>query len=133
MRDVYYYPEPMSRAVERWVRRLRQPAVSDLAELEVMSAIARKARDRTMSQEDGRNVAAMFLAHLEGGYYTRVPVRREHYRLARDWISRFEIHLSTLDALHLAVSSLAGLQLATADRTLARHARAVGGRVVRFP
>ncbi len=123
----------MSRVVERWVRRLRQPAVSDLAELEVISAIARKARDRTMSPEDGRKVAAMFLAHLEGGYYTRVPVGREHYRLARDWISRFEIPLRTLDALHLAVSSLAGLQLATADRGLARHARAVGVRVVRFP
>jgi len=123
----------MSRAVERWFRRLRQPAVSDLAELEVISAIARKIRDRTMSPEDGRKVAAMFLAHLDGGYYTRVPVAREHYRLARDWISRFDIPLSTLDALHLAVSSLAGLRLATADQGLARQARVIGARVVRFP
>jgi predicted nucleic acid-binding protein len=129
----YYCPEPASAAVQRWFRRLRAPAVSDLTELEALSAIARKVRDRTMSRQDGHKVAATFLSHLEGGFYTRAALGREQYRLARDWIGRFEIPLSTFDALHLAVSYLAGLPLATADRGLARHARAVGVQVLRIP
>jgi predicted nucleic acid-binding protein len=123
----------MSRTVERWIRRLRQPVVSDLAELEVVSAIARKVRGRAMLRPDGRKVTGLFLAHLDAGYYTRVPVERQHYRLARDWIGGFEVPLRTLDALHLAICALTGLPLATADRTLARHARAIGARVVRVP
>lgn len=123
----------MSRAVERWIRRLRRPAVSDLAELEVVSAIARKVRDRAMLPADGRRVTGLFLAHLDAGHYARIPVERQHYRLARDWIGGLQMPLRTLDALHLAVCALAGLSLATADRTLARHAHAVGARVVRVP
>jgi predicted nucleic acid-binding protein len=123
----------MSRAVERWIRRLRQPVVSDLAELEVVSAIARKVRDRAMLLADGRRVTGVFLAHLDTGYYARVPVERRHFRLARDWIGGFEVPFRTLDALHLAVCALAGLPLATADRAMARLARAVGVRVARVP
>ena len=122
----YYCPEPMSAAIQKWLRRQRQPAVSDLVEVEVVSAIARKVRDRSMSRQDARQVAMMFASHLEDGYYTRLRVERIHYSLAVDWIGSFEIPLRTLDALHLAVSHSRGLRLATADESLARSARAVG-------
>jgi predicted nucleic acid-binding protein len=43
--------------------------------------------------------------------------------LARDWIGQFNTILRSLDALHLAVASLEGLTMVTADRDLADSAK----------
>jgi predicted nucleic acid-binding protein len=97
----------------------------------MLSAIARKVRERAMSRSDGHKVAMTFLAHLEDGYYTRIPVERTHYHVAREWIGRFEFPLRTLDALHLAIAHVSRLRLATGAYALARSATAVGLRVHR--
>ena len=129
----YYCPEPMSAAVQKWLRRQRDPAISDLVEVEMISAIARKVRDRHMSRQDARRVATTFTTHLQSGYYVRLPVQRAHYQLAWDWIGAFDIPIRTLDALHLAVAHVGGLRLATADLSQSRSARAVGVGVHRLP
>lgn len=98
----------------------------------MVSAIARKIREGGMSRLDGRKVATTFLAHLDGGYYARIPLERTHYHLAREWIGHFEFPLRTLDALHVAIAHLGGLQLATTDEALARSATALGIRVQRI-
>ena len=49
-----------------------------------------------------------------------------HYQLAREWISRFQTPLRTLDALHLACASSNELCLVTADDGLAESAEALG-------
>jgi predicted nucleic acid-binding protein len=46
--------------------------------------------------------------------------------LARDWLAGFRVPLRSLDALHLAFASQAGAKLVTADRELAKAARALG-------
>lgn len=122
----YYCPEPLSSPVQRLLRRQRQPVVSDLTEVEMMSAISRKVREGTMSRQDARKVAAVFLTHLDAGHYARLSLEPAHFRTAREWISAFDVPLRTLDALHLAVAYLKGLRLATADGALARSARMVG-------
>jgi predicted nucleic acid-binding protein len=48
------------------------------------------------------------------------------YRLARDWLGLFNTGLRSLDALHLAVASTAGLIVATGDVGLSKAAEALG-------
>ena len=128
----YYCPEPLSPTIQRYLRRQRRPAVSNLVEIELVSAVARKVREGLMSRRDARRVATLFVTHLEGNYYTHLSVQPIHYRVAREWIASLEFPLRTLDALHLAVAHVHELRLVTADGALARAANAVGVRVHRM-
>jgi predicted nucleic acid-binding protein len=96
----------------------------------MFSALSRKVRAEELKPAEAQRVATQFRAHLEANLYTRLPVERRHYTLARDWIARFTTSLRTLDALHLAVASAEGLRFATADRVLARSGEALGTRIV---
>ncbi len=122
----YYTPEPLSDAVEKFLIKQERPAVSSLIELELFSSLSRKVREEGLDPADARKVGARFLAHLESGFFTRLPVEAGHYRLARDWLGLFNTSLRSLDALHLAIASNAGLVVATADMGLAKAARALG-------
>jgi len=126
----YYCPESLSREAERLVRATAQPAISDLTEVELLSAIARKARLGELTEGEARRVVARFLTHLEAHLYMRHPLERRHFTLAREWIGRFATPLRTLDALHLAVAAIDDLRLVTADRVLARSATELGLPVV---
>ncbi len=122
----YYCPEPLSPKAERLIRAEPRPALSDLTEVELFSALSRKTRLRELSREDAERIAAQFLAHLGSGFYAPMPVERCHYSLARDWIGRFSTALRTLDALHLAVAASEGLRLVTSDGSLARAGAGLG-------
>lgn len=122
----YYCPEPLSRRAERVIRSQLRPAISDLTELELNSALSRKTRRRELQRKDATQVAAQFSAHIEANLYTRIALERRHYTLARDWLAGFTASLRTLDALHIAVAALEGLRLVTADRVMARSAEALG-------
>jgi hypothetical protein len=122
----YYCPEALSQAAERTLRRDPRPAVSDLVEVELFSALARKVRAREMTAADATRISAQFLDHLQAGLYARIAVQRRHYEAARGWLTRFTLPLRALDALHLALADTEGLRLATADRDLSRSARSLG-------
>jgi predicted nucleic acid-binding protein len=122
----YYCPERFSRDAQRVVRSTLRPSISDLTEVELVSALARKTRAQELGLGEARRVASQFMSHLEANLYARRSVERRHYVLARDWIARFTTPLRALDALHLAVAAADGLQFATADRALARSARTLG-------
>jgi predicted nucleic acid-binding protein len=119
----YYCPEALSRAAERTLRGDPRPAVSDLVEVEFLSALARKVRVRAMSAADATRTREQFLDHLRTGLYARIAVQRQHYEAACRWLARFTVSLRALDALHLALADVEGLRLATADRDLSRAAR----------
>ena len=122
----YYTLEPLSDKVEEFLRTQDRPAISNLTELELFSALSRKVREKRIKPVDAGQVGARFLAHLESELFTRVPVETGHYRLARDWLGLFNTSLRSLDALHLAVASIEGLTVATADVGLAKATRALG-------
>jgi uncharacterized protein len=94
--------------------------------VELFSAVARKLRMREISPEEARQIALNFQTDLDENFYSRIPLEAIHYNLARDWISRFEVPLRTLDALHLAVASSNHLLLVTGDEALARSAGTLG-------
>jgi hypothetical protein len=87
----FYVPEPLSDEAEALLRGEVGPVVSDLTEVELFSALARKVRGKEMTKEDAARVRALFATHLEAGMYRQRPFMRSYFQLARDW-------LATLDA-----------------------------------
>jgi len=85
----YYCPEALSEKSENFIPAYARPAISNLTELELFSAISRKIREGNIDRKDGSRIIAKFLAHLDGLFYARLPVESHRYILAIDWIDRF--------------------------------------------
>lgn len=118
----YYCPEPLSEKAEAFITAHTRPAISNLSELELFSAISRKIREGGLDRADGSRIVAKFLSHLDDLFYTKLIIEPHHYRLARDWIGQFTTSLRSLDAIHLAVASSEGVTLITTDEGLAKSA-----------
>ncbi len=121
----YYCPEPLSQEAEAFLTTNVQPTISALTEIELFSAVSKKVRTKEMKRNDAGRVVARFLADIDNGYYSYLPVEATHYRLARDWVGMFSLSLRTLDALHLAISSSEGLEIITTDPDLFKSAKAL--------
>ena len=122
----YYCPEPSSEKIEAFITAQRQVAISALTEIEMFSALSRKVREKAMDRHDAGRITAKFISHLDGHYFTYIPVEAHHFRLARDWIGMFKLSLRTLDALHLAIASSEGFSIVTADKGLSKSAKGLG-------
>ena len=124
----YYAPERLSAIVGEELAGQELPVISRLVEVEVHSAVARKARQKELDVASATQILSTFRAHLADGYYRVVPIEAREYGLARDWIGRFTAPLRTLDALHLAAAFGNDLELLTADRAMASAAKHFGVR-----
>ena len=122
----YYCPEPSSEKIEAFITAQRQVAISALTEIEMFSALSRKVREKAMDRHDAGRITAKFISHLDGHYFTYIPVEAHHFRLARDWIGMFKLSLRTLDALHLAIASSEGFSIVTTDKGLSKSAKGLG-------
>ncbi|MEK8090793.1 type II toxin-antitoxin system VapC family toxin [Thermithiobacillus plumbiphilus] len=122
----YYYPEPLSARVQQILQAQSQRVISEAVEVELHSALARKVREHALTPSGAQRIATLFLRHVEDGIFSRLSLRSAHYRLAREWIGRFDLPLRTLDALHLATAAFESLPLVTADEQLARSASILG-------
>lgn len=126
----YYVPEPFSDEANGILALAKRPAVSPLVELELASALTRKQRAGELSLQQAYDVEDLFRSHLDEGVFTRLPLTREHFQLARQSLWRSQLPLTTLDALHAAVAALDGRALTTADRRLAAAAEELGVKVL---
>ena len=79
----YYLPERLSTRVQEIYGAEIGPAVSDLVELELFAALSLRLRTGDLERTQVERVSGLFLRHLEGGLYTRVPLHAGHYRTAR--------------------------------------------------
>ena len=118
----YYSPEPLSTVAEDFIVTHTDLSISRLTELEFASAIARKIREGMLDKRDGSKIISKFMTHVDEDLYERIPINSRHYDLARDWMAGFVAPLRSLDALHLAVTSLSESTLVTADAKLAKSA-----------
>jgi hypothetical protein len=118
--------EEASAAVARFVRAAGEPLiVSDFAAAEVASAISRLVRMKQLSSED----AAIRLGEFDAwrsSTTTVIDFRPADFRLASDFVRRFDLGLRAPDALHAAVCRRNDLRLVTLDAHLARGAEALG-------
>jgi predicted nucleic acid-binding protein len=122
----YYCPEPVSDKVEAFLVKAERPAISYLTEVELVSALSRKIREKNLSQPDGNKIIALFQAHVDEKRFRRIPVEPKHFKMAKSWIAQLNTPLRTLDALHLALASVANLPLFTADAHLKASADLLG-------
>ena len=125
----YYCPETLSKQVQAFLGAQLKPAVSDLTEVELFSAIAKKVRMEDLSPADGNRILSKYLSHLDGGLFTIIHLESQHWRIARGWIGLFNTSLRTLDALHLAIASAGDLTLVTSDQHLLMAADTLGVKV----
>jgi predicted nucleic acid-binding protein len=122
----YYCPEKISDQVEKILVETNNPAISQLTEVELTSALARKIRERALSQEDGKTILSLFRTHIGNKSYTYFPIQPKHFSTAMNWIAEFNTPLRTLDALHLAIAALNKTPLLTADIKFAESAKKLG-------
>ena len=119
----YYCPEPLSKRAELIIRGRRPVVISDLTQVEAVSALARKIRMGEIAAEDAAAARNHFVMHVDQGIYRLTSLGPHHIRSAREFLSSFTTPLRTLDALHLAIAASENLEIVTADETFARSAR----------
>jgi len=102
--------------------------VSDLAVTEIVSAVARRLHQRSLTRETARRLQHAILGRLDEGGYHRVELTRDVHRRAEHYLlSPRATPLRAADALHLALATSArAASLATFDARLAAAARAAG-------
>ena len=122
----YYYPEAISHDVEKLLRRHSSPIVSELAEVEFSSAIARKVRQHECNRPDASLILAQFQKHLDNHLFTKLSLDSRHFQLAKTWLNQLEWSLRSLDALHLAAADISQALMVTADIAMAKTAEAIG-------
>ncbi|MCC5626374.1 type II toxin-antitoxin system VapC family toxin [Nostoc sp. CHAB 5715] len=125
-----YWTETLSDTVEQLLLNETEVALSQLVEVELVSALSRRVRMREISQQDAIAILERFQADLDSGFYTQIALKTVHYNLAREWISRFDTPLRTLDALHLTIAFQNNIRLVTADEALATSAEVLGVEVL---
>jgi uncharacterized protein len=118
----FYWTEAMSHSVEELFQQSQTLIISELSEVELMSALSRRVRMKEIEREDAIAIVNQFQMHITSGPYQRLPITTQHYESAKSWIQHFDTPLRTLDALHLAVANEQEVPLITADVGLARSA-----------
>ena len=114
----------MSNSVAELFQQSQTLIISELSEVELMSALSRRVRMKEIEREDAIAIAIVnqFQMHITSGLYGKLPITIQHYQTAKSWIQHFDTPLRTLDALHLAVANEQQVPLITADVGLARSA-----------
>jgi uncharacterized protein len=130
----WYLNEPFSEQFEAFIRAQPSAAISRLTMVELRCLLARRRRAGEITKSVETRVFAAFEQDVRAGHLQVHPFADEHLVAALGLIARLARHpLRTLDAMHLAnAQALHCRQLATADRTMAAAAKAIGMAVLRF-
>ncbi len=130
----WYLNEPFSEEFDEYIRLLGVGEISRLTVVELRCLVGRRRRAGDIERTVASKVAAAFDQDARNGFLRIHPVAEQCYTDAVDLIDSLRrIPLRTLDALHLAIArGLEVSELATADRTMASAARALGLKVKSF-
>jgi hypothetical protein len=124
-----FVPDSLSARASALIGALSDPiVVSDLAELEVASAIARMTRAKELSPAAANHALANFDAWI--ATQSRFDIHPADVAAAGRYVRRFEINLHGADALHVAMAARAGASLLTLDAKMKANARKAGVPVV---
>ena len=117
--------EPVSGAVEAYLKTRPERLISDFAAAEVASGLSRLVRTSLLTAAE----AAVRLADFDAwraATSSPAELNSADARLAYTYVRRFELMLRAPDALHLAIARRIDATLVTLDRRLARAAREFG-------
>jgi predicted nucleic acid-binding protein len=102
-----YVPEPESDTLEAFLKGRRDLMISELAITEVLSAVARRRREGTISAHQALEIRDAVLADADSGSFHRLDMSPVVHREAERLLFHIEsVALRTLDALHVAAALL---------------------------
>lgn len=119
--------EPMAGAVQAWLADQAEGelCISGWAVTEFSSAVSLKLRRKEIDPPAKAQMLSNWQV-IRQDHLVVIPVPEQAFALAARFCDRDDLGLRAGDALHLAVASLGGHQLATLDKLLAAAALAVG-------
>ena len=127
-----YVPEPESERLDRYLRGQRALMISELAITEVLSAVARRKREKELRPDQAIQIRDAVLEDAGSGAFDRLHLsplvhrQAEHLLLAVD-----SLRLRSLDALHIALALSAGATcIVTFDRRMQDAASQVGLHII---
>jgi predicted nucleic acid-binding protein len=130
----YYRAERSSARCEAVLRESAEGVMlSDLAEVEFASTLARLVRMGELDEPGAALIQRMLSAHVAEGRYLPMRLESAHMRQARDWLLLRTTALRSLDTLHLALAAASGAELVTRDAVLAGAAHRFGVAVLHIP
>lgn len=128
----YYREEVASITVEKWLRSCTEPVlISDLARVEVASALARWVRMNELSESGANRIEAAFFEDVYEGRFRTVEMKPAVFERANHWVLTRRTSLRTLDSLHVACAELHEAEMVTLDMGLLEAARFLGMKAVR--
>lgn len=120
-----YLPEAESDLLQKIVAGTGALNCCELLIPEFGSVLARKYREKQVTDNVQNQVWNMFLKHIADGYWSLIPLTRQDLLEARHliWQCRDTVPLRTLDAIHLSVCrSYKIFPLYTVDRIMLQAA-----------
>jgi predicted nucleic acid-binding protein len=123
-----YLPESGSDELNTVMEGRDDVLVSDLAVTEIVSAVARRLRQGSLTQDVARRLQHAILRRLDEDVYHRIELTRDVHRRAEHFLLTLPgAPLRAADALHLALAASArAASLASFDARLAAASRAAG-------
>ena len=127
-----YVPEPESEQVERFLLGRRDLIISDLSVTEVISAAARRKREKALSRKQAIEIRDAVLSDAGSGSFRRAGMSPSIHRKAERMLLATEsVPLRTLDALHIALAlSVESKYILTFDSRMADAATLQGLQIV---
>jgi predicted nucleic acid-binding protein len=127
-----YVPEAESELLDKFLRGRQDLMMSELAITEVISAVARKRREGSVTAHQANQIRDAILADATSGSFERLDLSPSVHRDAERMLASTEsIPLRTLDALHISLALSRGAALMiTFDVRMANAAALHGLRVV---
>ena len=126
-----YVPEAESDALDAFLRGRVGLAISELAVTEVLSAVARRKRERELSASHANRIRDALLTDVGSGSFARLDLTPAIHREAERLLLSTDAALRTLDALHLALAFSGRVNhVLTFDRRMAQAAAVLGFNVI---
>jgi predicted nucleic acid-binding protein len=127
-----YVPEPESELLDEFLRGRQDLIISELVITEVISAVARRKREGSLSAAQANEIRNAVLSDAGSGSFQRLDLNPSVHREAeRMLFSTESVPLRTLDALHIALAlSGAATRVITFDAHMANAAALHGLHVV---
>jgi predicted nucleic acid-binding protein len=127
-----YVPEAESEMLDVFLQGRRGLIISDLVITEVLSAVARRKRERELRADQANEIRDAVLADADSGSFERLDltptVHREAERLL---LGSDSLPPRTLDALHIALAlSVSATHVLTFDRRMREAALQAGLKVI---
>ena|SRR3984885_13812165 len=127
-----YVPEAESDRLDTFLRGKVGLMISELAITEVLSAVARRKRERELEPELANRIRDAVLTDADSGSFARLHLDPAVHRRAEGLLLATDtVHLRTLDALHLALAfSGEATHMLTFDRRMREAALQCGLNVI---